>query len=94
MKPATLKISRYTDRKNGWGMPIVEITSDNDIKVINRGYNEFEAVNEIDETDLLRLREYFSAFSNSTIHLEITTPSRQTCCWYSLDRLSGSRLMW
>ena len=94
MKKATLKIKALTDRKNGWGMPVIEITSDNDIKVVNRGYNEFEPVNEIDESDLLRLREMFSAMSNSTLHLEISTPSRQTCCWYSLDRLHGSRLLW
>ena len=55
-----LKISNLTNEFNGYGMPIVDVISDTDIKVINRGYNEFEAINDIDETDLLRLREMFN----------------------------------
>jgi len=82
-------------------MPIVEVISDSDIKVINRGYNEYEAVNEIDETDLYRLREYFSSMTNGMVHLEIKTPSRDTCAWYSIDQkyigqkqYEGSHINW
>ena len=82
MKKATLTISKLTDRINGYGMPVIEVNSDNNIKVINRGYNEFEAITDIDETDLLRLRTMFSTFTNETVMLEITTPERKTNCWY------------
>lgn len=85
MKKATLKIDKLTDRINGYGMPIIEVISDNNIKVVNRGYNEFEAINEIDESDLLRLRTMFSMFSNDVVMLEITTPERKTNCWYKLS---------
>ena len=56
---AILTINKLTDRKNGWGMPIVEVNSTQDIEVINKGWNDFEALQEIDESDLLRLRGYF-----------------------------------
>lgn len=81
MNKATLKIKNFTDRKNGWEMPIVEIESDADIKVINRGWNEFEAVNEIDEAALLPLREKYK--EQNHVHLEIKTPNGSTCCWYN-----------
>ena len=96
MKKAILTISKVTDRKNGYGMPIVEVNSTENIKVINRGYNEFEAQTEIDESDLLRLRTQFNTFSTETLHLEITTPERRTCCWYKLHNLNKEQtnLMW
>lgn len=104
MNKAVLKISKLTDRKNGYGMPIVEVASDSDIKVINRGYNEFEAVTEVDESDLLRLRqsEYSTLLGwTDTIHLEIKTPSRDTCAHYRLNDIyigktlhQGSQIQW
>lgn len=94
MKIATLKISKLTDRLNGYGMPIVEVISDNDIKVINRGYNEFEAQIDIDETDLLRLRTMFNTFSVGTVMLEISTPTRKTNCWYRLDGENRTCIIW
>lgn len=86
MEKATLKISKLTDRKNGYGMPIVEVISDNDLHVVNRGYNEFEALNEIDETDLERLRTMpeMGMMATETVMLEIQTPSRLALCWYTL----------
>ena len=86
MNKATLKIKALTDRVNGYGMPVVEVTSDSNIIVINRGYNVFEAQTDIDESDLLRLRTYYSMFSESTVMLEITlTTGKKTNCWYSLE---------
>jgi len=81
---AILTIKKLTDRKNGWGMPIIEVNSTEDIEVINRGYNDFEALQEIDESDLLRLRNYFSSFSNETVMLEINCPNKKTVSWYKL----------
>jgi|688.fasta_scaffold234968_4 hypothetical protein len=81
---ATLKIHKLTDEINGYGMPIVDVISDENLVIINRGYNEFEAVTEIDESDLFRLRGMFSMFSNETIMLRITTPERVTNAWYKL----------
>lgn len=80
---ATLKINKLTDRKNGYGMAIIEVISNKDIKVINTGYNEFKAVQEIDETDLLKLRRFYSP--TETVMLEIKTPTRKTNCWYKLS---------
>jgi len=98
MNKAILTINKITDRKNGWGMSIVEVNSTKDIKVINRGYNDFEAETEIDESDLLRLRTYFSAFTNETLMLEIKTPNRLTNCWYKLTDVyiggKGSNIIW
>ena len=98
MEKAILTINKLTDRENGYGMPIVEVTSTKDIKVINRGYNDFEPVQEIDESDLLRLRTYFSAFTNEMLMLEIKTPSRLTNCWYKLTDVyiggKGSNIIW
>jgi len=82
---AILTIKKLTDRKNGWGMPIIEVNSTQDIEVINRGYNDFEALQEIDESDLLRLRNYFSSFSNETVMLEINCPNKKTVSWYKLS---------
>jgi len=87
MKQATLKIEKLTNEFNGYGMPIIDVISDNNIKVINRGYNEFEAVNDIDETDLLRLREMFNTCVNDVVMLRIKTPERTTNCWYKLAPL-------
>ena len=81
---AILSINKLTDRKNGWGMPIVEVNSTQDIEVINKGWNDFEALQEIDESDLLRLRGYFSSFSNETVMLEINCPNKKTVSWYKL----------
>jgi hypothetical protein len=98
MNKAILTINKLTDRKNGYGMSIVEVNSTKDIKVINRGYNDFEPVQEIDESDLLRLRNYFSSFTNETVMLEIKTPNRNTNCWYKLTDVyiggKGSNIMW
>jgi len=89
---AILTIKKLTDRKNGWGMPIIEVNSTEDIEVINRGYNDFEALQEIDESDLLRLRGYFSTFSNETVMLEINCPNKKTVSWYKLtDVYIGGR---
>ena len=98
MNKAVLTINKLTDRKNGYGMSIIEVNSTKDIKVINRGYNDFEAVTEIDESDLLRLRNYFSGFTYETLMLEIKTPSRSMNCWYKLTDVyiggRGSNIMW
>jgi len=98
MNKAILTIDKLTDRINGYGMPIIEVISTKDIKVINRGYNEFEPVQEIDETDLLRLRKYFSAFTNETLMLEIKGPNKTTNSWYKLTDVyiggKGSNIMW
>jgi hypothetical protein len=85
MKTAKLKIKKLTDRVNGYGMPIVEVTSNTDIKIKNRGYNEFEPMQEIDETDLARLHNYFHSFSTGTLMLEIQCPKSVVNCWYKLD---------
>lgn len=84
---AILTVSKLTDRFNGYGMPIVEVNSTANIEVINRGYNEFESITEIDESDLLRLRQnpYLQEKWTDTIMLEITTPSAKTNCWYKLQ---------
>jgi len=98
MNKAILTINKLTDRKNGWGMSIVEVNSTKDIKVINRGYNDFEAETEIDESDLLRLRNYFPGSTNETLMLEIKTPNRLTNCWYKLTDVyiggKGSNIIW
>jgi hypothetical protein len=96
---ATLKISKITDRFNGYGMPVIEVISDQNIKVVNRGYNVFEALTDIDESDLLRLRTMFNTIEHDTVMLEITTPERKTNCWYKLaPQYLGSQnpscLMW
>lgn len=47
---------------------------------------------EIDETDLLRLRTYFSTFSNEIVMLEINCPNKKTNCWYRLtDHCIGNK---
>jgi hypothetical protein len=98
MNRAILTISKLTDRINGWGMPIVEVNSSNDIEVINKGWNDFESLQEIDESDLFRLREYFSSFSNETIMLEINCPNKKTNAWYKLTDVyiggRGSNIIW
>jgi hypothetical protein len=98
MNKAILTISKLTDRINGWGMPIVEVNSSNDIEVINKGWNDFESLQEIDESDLFRLREYFSSFSNETIMLEINCPNKKTNAWYKLTDVyiggRGSNIIW
>jgi hypothetical protein len=98
MNKAILTISKLTDRINGWGMPIVEVNSSKDIEVINKGWNDFESLQEIDESDLFRLREYFSSFSNETIMLEIKCPNKNTNCWYKLTDVyiggRGSNIIW
>jgi len=70
------------NKTNGWGMPMVQVKSNANLKVINRGYNEFECTSLIDESDLLQLRTLFP--DAKTCHLEITTPARKTNCWYNL----------
>ena len=79
-------------------MPIVEVNSSNDIEVINKGWNDFESLQEIDESDLFRLREYFSSFSNETIMLEINCPNKKTNAWYKLTDVyiggRGSNIIW
>ena len=87
MKKAILTISKITDKKNGYGMPIVEVNSTCDIKVINRGYNEFEAAQDIDESDLVKLRGHFQNTGEDTLMLEIKGPRKSTNCWYKLNGL-------
>jgi len=98
MKQAILTVKNLTNEVNGYGMPIVDVLSSENIKVINRGYNEFEAVNDIDESDLLRLRTMFSTFSNDVLMLRIHTPERVTNCWYKLAPVyfgnNASCIMW
>lgn len=84
MKTATLKITEITNEFNGYGMPIVKVKSDINLKVVNRGYNEFECLQNIDETDLLQLRSKFDISKYDKVMLEIQTPERKTNCWYSL----------
>lgn len=95
MKKATLTISKMTDRKNGYGMPIVEVISDNAIEIINRGWNEFEAVNEIDESELRQLynNHFVCMQSDRMVMLEITTPKNKVNCWYNVPaQLSFSEI--
>ena len=96
-RKTVLTIVKITDRVNGYGMPIVEINSSDDIKVINKGWNEFEALQEIDESDLLRLRGYFSS-STCTVMLEINCPNKNTVSWYKLSDVyfggKGSNIIW
>jgi hypothetical protein len=82
----TLKIKKLTDRINGYGMPIVQITSDKEINTINRGDNYFECTEQINAKDLERLGCYFNSFSNSTIMLEILAPTEKgrKFCWYKI----------
>lgn len=86
---ATLKIDKLTDKFNGYGMPIVLVNSDVHFDSINRGYNEFEPNTEIDETDLLRLRNMFNTCVHDTVMLEISMPNRETTkpVWYKLTDL-------
>lgn len=79
-----LTINKLTDRVNGYGMPIIEVNSTKDIVVKNIGYNDFQPTEEIDESDLLRLRTYFSSFTNEIVMLEINCPNKKTNCWYKL----------
>lgn len=81
---ATLKIQAITERKNGYGMQIIEVISDTDINTINRGYNEFEPTIEIDESDLLSLRTSLTPDADNKVHLEIICPNKTTCAHYSL----------
>jgi hypothetical protein len=81
---AILTINKLTDRLNGYGMPIVEVNSTKDIFVENIGYNDLQPTQEIDESDLLRLRNYFSSFTNEIIMIEINCPNKKTNAWYKL----------
>ena len=83
---ATLKIKALTDRVNGYGMPIVQATSDIYFETPNIGMNDFQPNVEIDESDLLRLRTMFEGMRTDTVMLEIEMPSRDTPkpCWYKL----------
>lgn len=84
MKTATFKITEITDRLNGYGMPIIKVQSDLNLTVINRGYNEFECLQDIDESDLLQLRSKIDLSKHDKVMLEVKTPSKNTNCWYSL----------
>lgn len=70
------------NKTNGYDMPMVQVKSNTNLKVINRGWNEFECVQDIDESDLLQLRTLFP--NARTCHLEIETPGRMTNGWYRL----------
>lgn len=89
----TFKLVEVTDRRNGYGMPIVKVESNTNLRVYNRGYNEFECEQEIDESNLLVLREKLRG--EKWAHLEITTPERDTNCWYMLDGRNETRnIIW
>ena len=94
LKKAILNLDCITDRFNGYGMPIVKVVSDNNIKIINRGWNEFESVNEVDSSALEVLRDRIDVNKHDTVMLEIRTPERITNCWYSLKGDVKYSLMW
>ncbi len=99
MEKAILKIHSLTDKLNGYGMPIVNVKSNIYFEATNIGYNEFEPTVEIDETDLLRLRNMFNTCVHDTVMLEITMPKRESPkpVWYKLTDLyiggKGSNLI-
>lgn len=92
----TLKIKEITSERNGWGMPKILVNSSEDITVINRGYNCFEAVNPIDEAGLMPLIDHFKDSKEDTLFLEIHGPNKKTCAWYSLkvSDFYGNRINW
>ena len=79
----TFRIKEITDRRNGYNMPIVVVTSDTNLKIINRGWNEFACLQTIDESELMTLRNAFPDNEN-ILMLEIETPTKMVRCWYKL----------
>ena len=73
-------VLEITNEKNGYNMPIIKVKSSTPLVVVNRGWNHFECQQEIDISDLQQLDVKFAG--ESTLHLEIHTPDRETCCWY------------
>jgi hypothetical protein len=84
---AKFTVTAITNKRNGYNMPIVEVKSDSNIKVVNRGYNEFECLQDIDESELLPLRDQLP--SEEIIMLEVTTPESNTTAWYKLRNRNG-----
>lgn len=90
----TFKIKEITDRRNGYNMPVVVVTSNTNLDVINRGWNEFNCKQIIDESELMTLRTKFPE-SETTLMLEIETPTRKTNCWYELrTRRETNNIIW
>lgn len=93
--PTIFKVLEVTNEKNGYNMPIVKIESSTNLDVINRGWNVFECLQDIDISDLEKLDTQFK--DHSHLHLDITTPIRQTCCWYyikSTHKEAKHKLQW
>lgn len=86
MEKAILKIKNLTDRFNGYGMPVVEVQSNINFEAPNMGWNEFVPNVEIDETELLTLRNKFDIVKHDTLMLEISMPDRKNPkpVWYKL----------
>jgi hypothetical protein len=79
------KVTKITDERNGYGMPIIEISSNQEINIYNKGQNVFKAEEEIDHSDLKQLKDkVITEPGKNTAHLRITTPTRSTCAWYCL----------
>jgi len=85
MKTATLTLVKVTEKFNGYGMPIVEVKSDIQISVINRGYNEFESIETINHSNIDSILNVIDK-KHDTAMLEIELPSgKKTNSWFSLS---------
>lgn len=98
-----LTLKEITNEFNGYGMPKVIATADKDITVINRGYNCFEATEQINEGNLSDLLSKIDRNKHDTVHIEINMPGgKTTCCWYDIkfisekydNMMNGKRIMW
>lgn len=100
MKTTTFKIIEVTDKLNGYGMPIVKVKASTNLEIINEGYNYFKCVQDVDESELLKLRTLIDVNKHDTVMLSIKTPSRTTNCWYKLkqfyvgDTLNARCIIW
>jgi len=92
-KKANFKILEITGLRNGYNMPVIKVESDINLEIFNRGYNEFQCIQEIDESELLSLRDRFP--NDSIVQFEIKTPARNTNCWYNLKtKTNENNIQW
>jgi len=76
------KVTKVTDERNEHNMPKVLVESSTEITVYKVGQNHFECEQNIDETDLLQLRDKLP--DERWAFLVITTPTREINCSYFL----------
>ena len=99
MKTATLTLTKVTDRFNGYGMPVVEVKSDFEITVINRGYNVFESEQKINHSNIDQILNVIDK-KHDTAMLQIELPSgKKTNCCFDLSEKKyttdlPTRMMW